>query len=60
MRPESVLEEVRGLSSLGAVIRWSLARQPRAEFVDVVVQDEFNHDVIVRVADTVYAVFETS
>ena len=37
-----------------------MAREPRAEFVDVIVQDEFHHDVIVRVTDHVYAVFETS
>jgi hypothetical protein len=45
---------------LKAVLGWSLARQPRAEFVDVVIQDEYHHDVVVRVADRVYAVFETS
>ena len=53
-------EELRTMSSLAQVIRWSTSRHPRAEFVDVVVQDEFNHDVIVRVSCTVYAVFETS
>jgi hypothetical protein len=56
----AILQELHGLSTLGAVIRWSLARQPRAEFVDVIVQDEYNHDVIVRMSDLVYAVFETS
>ncbi len=60
MTREQILNEVRGLTSLGAVIRWSTSREPRAEFVDVIVQDEFNHDVIVRVSSTVYAVFETS
>jgi hypothetical protein len=57
---ETLLEELQGFSSLGAVIRWSIGREPRAEFIDVIVQDEFNHDVIVRVSNTVYAVFETS
>ena len=37
-----------------------MARSPRAEFVNVIVQDEFHHDVIVRVSDRVFAVFETS
>jgi hypothetical protein len=54
------LKELRGLSTLGGVIRWSLGREPRAEFVDVIVQDEYNHDVIVRVSDREYAVFDTS
>jgi hypothetical protein len=56
----SAFEELRAMSSLGEVIRWSTSRQPRAEFVDVIVQDEYNHDVVVRVSSTVYAVFETS
>jgi hypothetical protein len=60
MRSDTILEEVQGFASLGAVIRWSLSREPRAEFIDVIVQDEYNHDVIVRVSSTVYAVFETS
>ncbi len=60
MQPDALLTEVGALSTLGAVIRWSLVQQPRAEFVDVIVQDEFNHDVIVRVSGSIYAGFETS
>ena len=60
MTQNSAFEELRAMSSLGEVIRWSTSRQPRAEFVDVIIQDEFNHDVIVRVSSKVYAVFETS
>jgi hypothetical protein len=52
--------ELQQLSSLRQVLSWSLARSPRAEFVDVVVQDEYHHDVIVRIADRVFAVFEAS
>jgi hypothetical protein len=55
-----VLREVQGLGSLKQVLEWSLARRPRAEFIDVVVQDEFHHDVIVRVSEDVFAAFETS
>jgi hypothetical protein len=57
---ETILQEIEEFSSLGAVIRWSMSRVPRAEFIDVIVQDEYHHDVIVHVSDTVYAVFETS
>jgi hypothetical protein len=60
MRNETLLGELRELATLKSVLSWSLARQPRADFVDVVIQDEFHHDVIVRVTDRVYAVFETS
>ncbi len=60
MRNDKLLMELHQLATLRQVLSWSLARQPRAEFVDVVIQDEYHHDVIVRVADRVYAVFETS
>jgi hypothetical protein len=57
---DAVLEEIERLSSLKQILEWSRTRSPHAEFVDVVVQDEYHHDVIVRVADDVFAVFETT
>jgi hypothetical protein len=60
MRDETLLQELNQLATLKSVLSWSMAREPRAEFVDVVIQDEFHHDVVVRVTDWVYAVFETS
>lgn len=56
----AILHEVDGMESLGPVIRWALARTPPAEFVDVVIQDEFTHDVVVRVADDLFLVFDTT
>jgi hypothetical protein len=60
MRNDKALMELHQLATLKQVLKWSLAQQPRAEFVDVVIQDEYHHDVVVRVTDRVYAVFETS
>jgi hypothetical protein len=60
MRNETLLAELHQLATLKQVLNWSLAQAPRAEFVDVIIQDEYHHDVIVRVTDRVYAVFETS
>jgi hypothetical protein len=60
MRNDKLLGDLHQLGTLKQVLSWSLAQQPRAEFVDVVIQDEYHHDVIVRVTDYVYAVFETS
>jgi hypothetical protein len=60
MREDELLGELGQLATLKSVLSWSLAQEPRAEFVDVVIQDEFHHDVILRVADRLYAVFETS
>jgi hypothetical protein len=60
MRNDKVLMELHQLATLKQVLKWSLAQRPPAEFVDVVIQDEYHHDVVVRVTDRVYAVFETS
>jgi hypothetical protein len=60
MSHQRILDEVRDFVSLRQVIEWSLSQQPRAEFVDVIVQDEYHHDVIVRVTAECLAVFETS
>jgi hypothetical protein len=60
MNPSSILAEVRAFESLGPVIRWALAQTPPAEFVDVVIQDEFTHDVVVRVGADLYLVFGTT
>lgn len=60
MLDDRVLAEVQDLATLQQVLRWSLAREPRAEFLDVVVQDEFHHDVIVRIEENGFAVFETT
>ncbi len=60
MSDDSVLDEVREFASLDGVIPWAIARRPSAEFVDVIVQDEFHHDVVVRVSDRLFIVFESS
>ena len=60
MKNDTLIRELHPLATLKQVLSWAMAQEPRAEFVDVVVQDEFHHDVIVRVTDYVYAVFETS
>jgi hypothetical protein len=60
MRNDDLLNELQQFATLKAVLTWSLRQKPTAEFVDVVIQDEFHHDVVVRVTDRVYAVFETS
>jgi hypothetical protein len=60
MGNEQGFDELAELTSLQKVLIWSLGRSPRAEFVDVVVQDEYHHDVIVRIADRVFTVFEAS
>lgn len=59
-RRDSVRHEVKALATLGQAIPWALAQAPPAEFLQVVVQDEYTHDVIVRVAAGLFVVFDTT
>jgi hypothetical protein len=47
------------LRSLEDVLAWAFAQRPPAELLEVIVQDEFTHDVIVR-HGTEYLVFDTT
>ena len=47
------------LRSLEDVLAWAFAQRPPAELLEVIVQDEFTHDVIVRHGDE-YLVFDTT
>jgi hypothetical protein len=40
-------QEVLPLRSLEQVVRWAFSRTPRSEVADVVVQDEYTHDVVI-------------
>ena len=60
MDDAETVREIEKPETLGQVLRWAQARTPRAEFVNVVVQDEYTHDVIVRVAERLYAVFDAT
>ena len=44
--PVALAAHVRTLSSLHQALRWGLALRPAWTVVDVVVQDEYTHDVI--------------
>jgi hypothetical protein len=55
-----ILEEVEPLRTLDGVLRWAFARTAPAEVVDVVAQDEFTHDVVVRAAADTFLVFDTT
>ena len=57
---ESILRELEPIATLAGAIPWALRQSPPAEFVQVVVQDEYTHDVIVRVAADLFVVFDTT
>jgi hypothetical protein len=50
---------VASLVSLADVVRWGLSLVPPAMIADVVVQDEYNHDVVLPLGD-VTLVFDTT
>jgi hypothetical protein len=54
---ESVIAQQRTLEE---VIRWGLGEDPRALIVDVVVQDEYTHDVVLSYRDGIYIVYDTT
>ena len=39
---------------------WMRAQHPPLDVTDVVVQDEFTHDVVVRLTDDLFAVYDTT
>ncbi len=57
---ESIETVVAGQRTLEDVIRWALAQSPPRLVERVVVQDEYTHDVVVRWADGVYLVYDTT
>lgn len=42
------------------VVRWALAQKPPRLVEDLVVQDEYTHDVVIRHPSGVYLVYDTT
>jgi len=55
---DELASAVARLATLEDVLHWGAAQRPPWDVVDVVVQDEFTHDVIVR--GPAYLVFDTT
>ncbi len=60
MHAADALHETIELKTLERVFRWALAHEPRFMPADVVIQDEFTHDVIFRAPDGSTLVFDTT
>lgn len=60
MIPAGILSEVSTFRTLEAVMRWAFGRKPPAELFTVVTQDEFTHDVVIRVSPGGFLVFDTT
>lgn len=48
------------LTTLQAVVQWAFGLTPPSDVADVVVQDEFNHDVVIRWIEPRWLVFDTT
>lgn len=51
---------VARLDTLGDVLHLALAQQPAWQVVDVVVQDEYTHDVVIAAQPPAYLVLDTT
>lgn len=48
------------LDTLEDVLAWARVQHPPCEILDVIVQDEFTHDVIVRGPSPIYLCFDST
>ena len=56
----ALVGHVRSLATLEEVVRWGLALPESRMILEVVVQDEFTHDVVMEWRDGLYLIFDTT
>ena len=56
----ALLRELERLGSLHALIRWGLDHDPPLVVADVVIQDEYTHDVVIPYRGDRFLVFDTT
>ena len=57
---DQLAQMVGPLATLADVIRWGLSRSPERMVVDVIVQDEYTHDIVMDWDDGRYLVFDAT
>ena len=60
MQAETAVTEATGLKTLEEVFRWAIRREERLMPGEVVVQDEYTHDVVFLAADGSALVFDAT
>ena len=58
--PTAILKEVEAFRTLDEVLRWALAKTPPAQVATVIAQDEFTVDVVFRIDEQLFLVFDTT
>ncbi|QDE91967.1 hypothetical protein BHS06_24955 [Myxococcus xanthus] len=53
-------QELASLTLLQDVVRWGFASSPPRDVTEVIVQDEFTHDVVMPWMEGSYLVFDTT
>ncbi len=59
-RLAALAADVGGHRTLQDVVNWGIGQSPPRIVVDVVVQDEFTHDVVVPIGDELHLVYDTT
>lgn len=59
-RIASVSEILRKHATLQDVLDWCRGQTPPANLADVVVQDEFTHDIVLGLGSDLFAVYDTT
>ena len=57
---QELMAEAQELQGLDQAVRWGLQQNPRVIPLDVVIQDEFTHDVIFKAAEDLFLVFDAT
>jgi hypothetical protein len=58
--PTAILNDVEAFRTLDEVLRWALAKTPPAQVATVIGQDEFTVDVVLRLEENSFLVFDTT
>ena len=58
--PSEIPDEARSFTNLEQVMQWAFGRTPPADLFTVVTQDEFTHDVVLKIETDLYLVFDTN
>jgi hypothetical protein len=57
---DAIEAAARGQKTLEDVVRWGLLHSPPLLIADVVVQDEYTHDVVLPYRNGAYLVYDTT
>jgi hypothetical protein len=56
----AIVKEAEGFRTLDEVLRWALAKTPPATVANVIAQDEFTVDVLLRMDENLFLAFDTT